>query len=125
MLSEEYSIKKTRFRGEKKIFVWAAISYEGPRCLYFIEGKEDTGLYQQILDDCLPDIKELWTEGYIFQQDNATPHSALARKGYFNNNNIKIIDWPPQSPDLSPIENIWGIIKNKLFDRASEITSGD
>jgi hypothetical protein len=60
VLSEEYSIKKTRFKGEKKVLVWAVISYTGSRCLYFIEGKENTGVYEQILDECLRDIKELW-----------------------------------------------------------------
>jgi hypothetical protein len=42
------------------VLVWAAISYTGPRCLYFIEGKENADAYEQILDECLPDIKELW-----------------------------------------------------------------
>ncbi len=41
-LSEELSLKKTRFKGRKKLFVWAAISFDGPEYLYFIEGKENT-----------------------------------------------------------------------------------
>ena len=32
-----------------------------------------------------------------------------------NNININILDWPPQSPDLSPIENVFAFIKNKLY----------
>ncbi len=60
VLSEEHSLKKTRFKGEKKVLIWAEISYTGARCLYFIEGNENTDVYEQILDDCLPDIKEIW-----------------------------------------------------------------
>ena len=28
---------------------------------------------------------------------------------------MKVLEWPPQSPDLSPIENIWSILKDKVF----------
>jgi hypothetical protein len=60
VLSEEYSLKKTRLKGDKKVLVWAAISCTGTRCLYFIDAKENTDVYEQILDEFLPDIKELW-----------------------------------------------------------------
>ena len=33
---------------------------------------------------------------------------------FLNDNNVVLIVWPPNSPDLNPIENIWGIIKAKL-----------
>jgi hypothetical protein len=39
VLSEEYSTKKTRFKGNKKLFVWAVISFDGHEQLYFIECK--------------------------------------------------------------------------------------
>lgn len=88
-------MKKTRFKGEKKMFVWAAISFDGPEQLYFIEGKENTDCYEEILDACLPDIKKLWKGEYIFQQDNATPHAALVRRGYFENTKFQLLEWPP------------------------------
>ncbi len=48
VFSEEYSLKKTRFKGKKKVLVWEAISYTGPRCLYFIEEKENTDIHEHI-----------------------------------------------------------------------------
>uniref|UniRef100_A0A673KIR6 Tc1-like transposase DDE domain-containing protein n=1 Tax=Sinocyclocheilus rhinocerous TaxID=307959 RepID=A0A673KIR6_9TELE len=27
---------------------------------------------------------------------------------------LKMMDWPPQIPDLNPIEQIWGDLENKL-----------
>jgi hypothetical protein len=44
-LSEEYAMKKTRFNGNKKYLVWAAISFDGPEELNFIEGTMDTDVY--------------------------------------------------------------------------------
>ena len=57
--------KNTRFKGNKKLFVWAAISFDGPEQLYFIEGKENTDCYEEILDACLPDISKLYSGEYI------------------------------------------------------------
>ncbi len=47
----------------------------------------------------------------------------MARWEYFEKKQIPTIDW--QTLDLSPIENVWAIIKNKIFDRASEITKDE
>ncbi len=44
----------------------------------------------------------------IFQHDNARPHTA---------SRIRVLKWPAYSPDLSPIENIWRIIKRKMRQR--------
>jgi hypothetical protein len=41
----------TKYKGNKRILVWAAISFDGPEQLYFIEGKENTDVYQEILDE--------------------------------------------------------------------------
>jgi hypothetical protein len=58
--SKEYSLKNTKFKAEKKSLAWAAISYTGSLCLYFIERKDNIDVYEQILDEYLPEIKELW-----------------------------------------------------------------
>jgi hypothetical protein len=62
------------------LFAWAAISFDGPEYLYFIEKNDNTDAYNEILNKVLPKIKKLWQGEYIFQQDNASPHAALVRR---------------------------------------------
>ena len=50
----------------------------------------------------------------ILQFDNNPKHRSLKALEFYKENNIKIIDWPSNSPDLNPIENILAKIKNKL-----------
>jgi len=50
----------------------------------------------------------------VMQEDNAPWHTAKIVRNYLRRLKIKILHWPPQSPDLSPIENLWRQIKLKI-----------
>ena len=66
-------------------------------------------------NDFFKNVKDILPDGFIFQQDNAPPHSAKATKEYLEDKKIPLLEWPPHSPDLSPIENIWGIMTKKVY----------
>lgn len=43
----------------------------------------------------------------IFMQDNAPQHSAADTMALLSRQRFEMLDWPPRSPDLNPIENVW------------------
>ncbi|GFW57332.1 transposable element Tcb1 transposase [Trichonephila clavipes] len=50
----------------------------------------------------------------IFQQDNARPRVARIVQRFFVNHQIELLLWPARSPDLSPIENMWSMVAQRL-----------
>src|SRR5436189_6232601 len=67
-----------------------------------------TYLYIEVLEDQLPII---WSPGLVFMQDNAPIHTAGKVKEWFENSGIPILEWPPYSPHLNPIEIMWAWLK--------------
>ncbi|GFW22414.1 transposable element Tcb1 transposase [Trichonephila clavipes] len=50
----------------------------------------------------------------IFQQDNARPHVARIVQRFFVNHQIELLPCLARSPDLSPIENMWSMVAERL-----------
>jgi hypothetical protein len=108
---------------------WAAIGHNFKSPLYFLsyegEGKGFTQqkYAEQILNGPL---KELFSQpgDFFCVEDNSRVHgksNTRKNKGLCNavrvECHIHSINWPPSSPDLNPIENIWRVLKQKIRNR--------
>ena len=92
------------------------ITYYWQGYLKVLEGRINTEKYLEVLDECLwPTVQRYFADGgYIFQEDNAPTHKANLVKRYFQEKNTIPILWSMYSPDSSPIDNCWSLVKMRL-----------
>ncbi len=57
----------------------------------------------------------------IFMQDNARVHTARIKTDWLDEQGYLIMMWPPYSPDLNPIEQVWYMMKTWIGKHYPEI----
>lgn len=104
--------------GGNSVMFWGSFSMHGVGKLVSLDGTMDGKKYIEVLkENLIPELKlakRLHPGTWRMMQDNAPCHTSKLVKGFLRRKQVDFIDWPPYSPDLNPIENIWHWMKHVL-----------
>jgi transposase len=94
-----------------KVHIWGCITLGGFESYYLFKDNLNSDKYMEILFEHLVPI---YVNNFIFQQDNSPIHTSKKIKDFLDKSKIKTLKFPPNSPDLNPIENVWHLIKHYM-----------
>ncbi|KJZ69608.1 hypothetical protein HIM_03090 [Hirsutella minnesotensis 3608] len=119
-LNKQIPGKKPAWRFTKKTGKWVRSSKGGIDAIRY--------RHEVLLPLYFPFLEGLPGSDWLAQEDNAAAHTSQRNKELWQERGFVCLTWPPNSPDLSPIEPAWYMLKRRtgskkaLFSRAQLVT---
>ncbi|KAF5700393.1 transposable element tc3 transposase [Fusarium mundagurra] len=115
-------VQEARRIGVIRQMFWAAFGHGSRTPLVPLVGNVNAiGIYE-LYSFILPWFLQ---PGDIFMHDNASVHTARIVKALLQELEVDLMDWPPYSPDLNPIENLWALMKAEIYRLHPELTHAE
>jgi len=111
-------------KSRQKVMAWGGISEKSKTPLFCFTNIIDGPFYVGILrDQLLPAARKMYGSDWRLQQDNDPKHTSRVAKAFIAENRINAVDWPSNSLNLNPIENMWYLVKNNVEKRMPKDTT--
>jgi len=105
------------------VWVFGAISMAGLSKLIVVKPHFNSAGYCEAVEQA--DIQSSRSKNYVLYHDRYPAHTSRQTQTWMTQHNLQTVVLPPKSPDLNPIENVWGIISREIFEGTQTYNSAE